>query len=191
MQLLVTVWAPAALYASTHNESTAEECTCDHPTGGVCPMHRHSSSSPSPSGGCVIRGAIDPMDGLVASLIGPTGVLPAVVVSIDPIETSDPVVSVERAPIDSADSSGLSSTARLALPRFRRLYRSLAIRLLEAVRRDRVGSFQCRNQRDIWGMVHASQHFGVSRGRLRVDGTRSNGCRTGDRQFRQREWEGH
>src|SRR5262245_16175819 len=73
LQLLVTVSVPVALYASTHHE--AEECTCDHPTGGVCPMHRHTTGTPSQTAGCSLRSALDPLDALVSSIIGPIGVL--------------------------------------------------------------------------------------------------------------------
>jgi hypothetical protein len=83
LQLLVTVWVPVALYASTHHEeSAAEECTCEHPTGGVCPMHRHSTGTPSPTAGCSLRSALDPLEALVSAIIGPSGVLPSFVTTI-------------------------------------------------------------------------------------------------------------
>jgi hypothetical protein len=69
-------------------QSHAEECTCDHPSGGVCPMHRHSTTTPSQSAGCSLRGALDPLDALVTSIIGPIGVLPSFVTSIALRDTS-------------------------------------------------------------------------------------------------------
>jgi hypothetical protein len=100
LQLLVTVWVPVALYASTHHEESTEECTCEHPTGGVCPMHRHSTSTPSPSAGCSLRSALDPLEALVSSIIGPTGVLPSFVTSIASPETSTRPWHIERTPLD-------------------------------------------------------------------------------------------
>ena len=99
LQLLVTVSVPVALYASTHEES-AEECTCEHPTGGICPMHRHSASRPSPSAGCSLRSALDPLDALVSSIIGPTGVLPSFVTSIAFPATSLRPHHMDRTPLD-------------------------------------------------------------------------------------------
>jgi hypothetical protein len=100
LQLLVTVWVPVALYASTHHEESAEECTCEHPTGGVCPMHRHSTGMPSPSAGCSLRNALDPLEALVSSIIGPTGVLPSFVTSIASPEMSTRPCLIERTPLD-------------------------------------------------------------------------------------------
>ena len=88
MQFLVTVWIPVALHAATSIEHAAEECTCDHPEGGVCPMHKHSMPSRSQSAECSLRSAFDPLDALVGSLLGTAGVLPQVVVTIAPVETN-------------------------------------------------------------------------------------------------------
>ena len=101
MQLLVTVAVPVALWAATPGASHAEECTCEHPSSGVCPMHRHSStSSSSPTTACPVRSALDPLDALVTSMIGPVGVLPGFVAAINTIETSDRLPRMERAPLE-------------------------------------------------------------------------------------------
>ena len=101
MQLLVTVAVPVALWAATPGASHAEECTCEHPSSGVCPMHRHSStSSSSSSTACSVRGALDPLDALVASMIGPVGVMPGFVTTANSIETGDRLPDLEQTALD-------------------------------------------------------------------------------------------
>jgi len=101
LQLLLNVSIPVGLYASTdHEESAHEECTCEHPAGGICPMHRHSPGKPSPSTECSLRSALDPLDALVSSIIGPIGVLPTFVASIASPDAEVRPRHVDRTPLD-------------------------------------------------------------------------------------------
>ncbi|HEX2457842.1 MAG TPA: hypothetical protein VHI99_29360 [Vicinamibacterales bacterium] len=71
---------------------TAEaSCTCTHAEGPVCPMHRPSATA-DPQG-CSCRGATDPPAIALASLIGPSAVLPTVVSTIVPITTPSTLMS--------------------------------------------------------------------------------------------------
>jgi hypothetical protein len=47
-----------------------------------------------------MRSALDPLDALVSSLVGTTGVLPCVVMTLTPIETSDRLSLDNRTPLD-------------------------------------------------------------------------------------------
>jgi hypothetical protein len=100
LQFLVTIWIPVALHASTSSEHAVEECTCDHPDGGVCPMHKHSMPSRSTSTECSLRSPFDPLDALVGSLLGTAGVLPHVVMTIAPIESNQGPSRPDARPLD-------------------------------------------------------------------------------------------
>jgi hypothetical protein len=47
---------------------------------------------------------MDPLDALVASLMGPVGVLPGFIVALDPIETPDRLPRIAPNPLDRFES---------------------------------------------------------------------------------------
>ena len=63
-------------------------------------MHKHSMPSRSSSTECSLRGAFDPLDALVGSLLGTAGVLPQVVMTIAPIESNHGPSLPDGTPLD-------------------------------------------------------------------------------------------
>jgi hypothetical protein len=75
LHLSILVSAPTALCVAMPDRASAAACTCAHTDGQMCPMHHPASKQGSKS--CSCRSTTDPLASLVASLFGPSAVLPA------------------------------------------------------------------------------------------------------------------
>jgi hypothetical protein len=78
-QLAVVVCLQTVMFASgISTAAIAADCAC---VGGtMCPMHRgHGSTSPrTDQGSCAFHGTSDPLGAVLASLLGPSAVVPPV-----------------------------------------------------------------------------------------------------------------
>ena len=100
---LITFWlfsqigtvalVPVALWISAADPHAAE-CTCEHGTGAMCPMHHKPAKSAAP---CALQAANTPEGTALTTLVGTAGLVP------------EPVVSIGRAP---TTSSGRRADAR-------------------------------------------------------------------------------
>jgi len=70
-----------ALSVSLSTDAAADECTCDHGNGMMCPMHHTRTPSKSR---CAYRGTADDAS-TIASLLSQVAVVPASTVTLEPL----------------------------------------------------------------------------------------------------------
>ena len=86
LQLCILSFTPAALCLGVHSALFSAECTCAHGGGEQCPMHHPATTSKST---CSCRSTDDTTRATMASLLGPTAVLPSMMaVSVPPVMTN-------------------------------------------------------------------------------------------------------
>jgi hypothetical protein len=80
-QMAAMALVPAAVMAGSVDERQVE-CSCPHrSTGGACPMHKTAPGSTL----CLVRSADSSGQAVLSSLLGPVGVVPALVALISPL----------------------------------------------------------------------------------------------------------
>jgi hypothetical protein len=79
----------------------AGECTCSHEDGRPCPMHPDAHKS-APS--CSCRSTTDPAAIIMASLVGPSAVLPDAMAVARPQVLARPLIRLESSPISAAST---------------------------------------------------------------------------------------
>jgi hypothetical protein len=104
LHLSFLVSVPATLGATlSATSAVAEQCTCGHGDGQVCPMHhsRPKTGSPTDTRPCACGSPANPFAEMAASLIGPAAVLAPSAFVVVPLNDVPYRASFQPSPFES------------------------------------------------------------------------------------------